>query len=304
MHLPGTPILARRPASILKLVEALPQRATDAVELFRRAAEASRGGVYRRGACVRLPAAGRLLATGDLHDNPTHLEKILRIAGLDRGTAYHLVLHELIHGERLVNGVDLSHRMLLRAAALVAERPDQVHVLLANHELAQLTGRGVSKGGGDSVALFDEGLAFAYGEQWTLVRDAVAQFLRALPLALVSEGGVLCAHSLPASLAGFDAGVLERDLADADYRAPGGAAHRMVWGRGLAESSIESLARRWSVRLFCLGHEHVESGIAVRGSRVVVLNSDHEYATVLPLDLADLPGAEEAPLLAVRLRSL
>jgi len=48
-------------------------------------------------------------------------------------------------------------------------------------------------------------------------------FLRALPLALASAGGVLCAHSLPANLDGFDAGVLDRDLTDADYQPPRGA---------------------------------------------------------------------------------
>ncbi len=258
----------------------------------------------RRGASVRLPASGTLLATGDLHDNPLHLDKILRIAGLERGPGHHVVLHELIHGERLVNGVDLSHRMLLRAAGLVAERPDQVHVLLANHELAQLTGRGVTKGAGNSVALFDDGLAFVFGDDWTAVRDAVVAFLRALPLALVSAGGVLCAHSLPANLDGFDAGVLERDLADADYQAPRGAAHQMVWGRGFSEATTAALASRWDVRLFCLGHEHVDNGIGRRGERVVLLNSDHEYATVLPLDLADLPSPEEALMHAVRLRGL
>jgi hypothetical protein len=194
--------------------------------------------------------------------------------------------------------------MLLRAAALVAERPHQVHLLLANHELAQLTGKGVTKGAGNAVALFDDGLAFVFGEDWIQVRDAIGGFIRALPLALASAGGVLCAHSLPASLDGFDAGVLERDLADADYQAPRGAAHRMVWGRGYSEAAVETLAGRWGVRLFCLGHEHVENGIGMRGSRVVVLNTDHDYATVLPLDLSDLPAAEDAMLLAVRLRSL
>ena len=64
------------------------------------------------------------------------------------------------------------------------------------------------------------------------------------------------------------------------------------------------MAMRWNVQLFCLGHQHAENGIEVRGERVVILNSDHERATVLPLDLADLPSAADAPMYAIPLRSV
>ena len=42
----------------------------------------------------------------------------------------------------------------------------------------------------------------------------------------------------------------------------------------------------------------------MRGRRVVLLNSDHERATVLPIDLADVPDAGEAILLALPLAVL
>ena len=87
--------------------------------LLESAAEAMRECDFRRGSSVHLPARGRLLLTGDLHDNPTHLEAVKLAARLDRGPDHHVVLHELIHGDRLVNGVDLSYRMLCRAAQLV-----------------------------------------------------------------------------------------------------------------------------------------------------------------------------------------
>ena len=70
----------------------------------------------------------------------------------------------MIHGERLLNGMDFSYRMLGRVAQLVIDWPDQVHPILANHELAQLTGRGVSKGAGNSVELFNDALEFVFGE--------------------------------------------------------------------------------------------------------------------------------------------
>jgi hypothetical protein len=58
--------------------------------------------------------------------------------------------------------------------------------------------------------------------------------------------------------------------------------------------------------LFVLGHQHVETGIEMRNADpgVVVLNTDHERATVLPLDLARPTDAEEAVMTAVPLASV
>jgi hypothetical protein len=283
-------------------------------DLFERAADAMRADPKRHGCAVRLPAAGRLLATGDLHDNLDNLRTITKLARLGESADHHVVLHEMIHGEMLINGMDFSYRMLARVAELVLQYQGsaggQVHPLLANHELAQLTGKGISKGAGNSVELFDEALDFVFGDACEEVAGAIRGFIRAMPLALVSEGhegGVLCAHSLPdaRTAARFDPAVLERELVEDDYAAPLGAAYMMVWGREFTDEQIANLAQQWGVKLFCLGHRHVETGIEMIRQRVIVLNSDHERATALPLDLSEVPCAEDAvmhgvPLSAVR----
>ena len=99
-------------------------------------------------------------------------------------------------------------------------------------------------------------------------------------------------------------GVLRRELTDKDYRPRTGSAYLMVWGRGHTPEQIDQLAEHWEVKLFCLGHQHVETGLAVHGERVIVLNSDHEAAAVLPIDLANLPTTEEAAFAAIRLRGV
>jgi hypothetical protein len=282
------------------------QDATAVRAVFDGAADALRASPQRRGSRVVLPARGRLLATGDLHDNREHLRRIVHLAALDASPDHHVVLHELVHSEVLVNGLDLSHRMLARVAELVLAHPGQVHVLLGNHELAQLAGHRVSKGAGDNVQLFNDGLEFAFGDDWSVVAESVNRFIAALPLAAGSESGVLCAHSLPGSRTfdNFDPEVLDRDLADGDYMPRTGSAYLMVWGRGCDEAQVEVLAQRWGVKLFILGHEHVENGLAIRGPRILVLNSDHEFGTVVPLDLARAPAAEAAAQSAIRLRSV
>lgn len=274
--------------------------------LFEKAAGIMLEQPHRKGASVRLPARGRLLATGDLHDNPIHLQKIIALARLDRSTDHHVIFHEMIHGEHLVNGVDLSHRMLARVAELVTKHPAQVHPLLANHEIAQLTGRGVSKGAGNSVELFNDGLEYVFNDEWKMVSDAISVFIRAMPLVLLSESGLCCAHSMPNGklMEKFDCAVIDRALEEADFARNEGSAYLLTWGRAYTPESLETIAKAWNVSLFVLGHRHVETGVEVQGRSVVILNSDHEFGTVLPVDLANLPDADAAMMQGIPLRAV
>lgn len=279
---------------------------TEVASLMDSAAEALLESPLRRGCCTHLPRRGRLVVTGDLHDNPLHYERIRDFAHLDRPD-HHVVLHELIHGDRLVNGVDLSYRILARVASLVLAHPGQVHPVLANHELAQAMRQSVSKGAGDNVALFDAGLEWAFGDDAAMVEQSIDRFVRAMPLALRCEHGSLVSHSLPSPYAmkRFDPGVLDRPLVDEDFVANSGSAWLMVWGRGQTPELIEALAERWGVRMFFSGHAHVPGGIEAPHAKQVLLNSDHEHAMVLAIDLEkDPPSAEQCIMSAMPVASL
>ncbi len=277
-------------------------------ELFEQAAACMLENPLRTGCCVHLPARGRLIATGDLHDNPMHFRKIIASADLGAGSDHHVILHELIHGERLINGMDFSHRLLIKVAQHVVAYPQQVHPLLANHELSQYTGRPVSKGQGNAVLQFDDALDYVFGDDAGSVRDAMRVFFRAMPLALKTQSGILCAHSLPNArmMGSFDHDVLDRALDEDDYHPPAGAAYLMTWGRAFKQGAIDQIAQQWGVELFILGHQHVETGAELHMERMVVLNSDHDRAVLLPLDLsADLDAhamlEQVVPLAAIGL---
>jgi hypothetical protein len=280
--------------------------ASAVIDVFTRATALLRQSPVRSASIVRLPPRGRLLATGDLHDNPVHLQKIIRLARLEAAPDHHVILHEMIHGERLINGLDLSHRMLARVAELVIRFPSQAHPLLANHELAQMTGRGVSKGAGNSVELFNDGLEFVFGDDSESVAESIRDFIRAMPLALIAGHGVLCAHSLPAPhmMKHFDASVIERDLKHEDYQPPHGAAHLMVWGRQHTPQQLDDLASAWKVNAFCLGHEHVETGFEAKPPRLILLNSDHDFGAVLPIDLTQPLDFEQAMMSVIPLNAI
>jgi hypothetical protein len=256
-----------------------------------------------------ISAPGRLIATGDLHDNPVHFEKLVHAAGLDTGEGGegpHLILHEIIHSDRLLNGMDFSYRVLARVAALKAANPERVHTLLGNHELSQIIGAGIVKDGVRSVDAFNAGVDYVFGSDAERVTSAIATFVRSMPIALKAHtprGDILCAHSLPpaAAMGRFDTTILSRDLDESDYQPRVGSAHLMVWGRGYDAEGLEDLVERWGVYLFLLGHEKAEEGARWVPPNAVILNSDHDRGVYLPIDLSSPPTAEGAMSMVVPL---
>lgn len=307
------------------------QHAGDVADLFHEAARAARAAHCRQGSVEVIEGPGTLLATGDLHDNPFHLNRLVELAGLgEEGTEAHrhggteggalpdgdadpsslrasvppslphVTFHEVIHSDRLLNGLDLSYRALARIAELKLTAPERVHTLLANHELAQIVGAGIVKDGVKCVEAFNDGLAYVFGDDWEGVSAALGEFIRSMPLALrcrTPRGDILCAHSLPAtgSMGRFDTTILSRELTEADYAPRVGSAHLMVWGRGYDAEQLEDLVERWGVNLFVLGHESAPDGYLVIPPCAVVLNSDHERGVYLPIDLDKPPSPGEIP---------
>jgi hypothetical protein len=288
---------------------ALDLQCPDAVcRIFESGACANREAPCREASIDVIRPPGRLIATGDLHDNPLHLARLVAAAGLGSTPPgapavepTHLVLHEIVHSDRLINGMDFSYRALARVAALKAAHPQQVHTLLANHELSQITGAGIVKDGVKMVEAFNEGVEYAFGDDAPRVQDAIRTFILSMPLALRcigpdGRGDILCAHSIPSPwlMGRFDPTVLSRELTEADYEPRQGAAHIMVWGRSYDAEQIEDLVERWGVGLFILGHEKAEQGVLFVPPCALVLNSDHEKGVYLPIDLENPPRAEEA----------
>lgn len=275
--------------------------ADEMIQIFERAADCLANSSLRRGSTIYLPSRGKLLATGDIHDFPGHLEAIIRIADLDGSPDHHVMLHELIHGENLIDRMDFSYRNLAIVAELVNRYPAQVHPILANHELAQCHRISVSKGGGDQVAMFDAGLEYVFGDRAEEVATSIREFILAMPLVLRAENGLWCAHSVP-SRDDFDDTAFDRALTLEDYQSPAGTAWCVVWGRLQNPAHIQALLQRFHAKLFIVGHCHAEMGIESPTEGLVVINSDHQRGVVVSIDLtAPLPSAQQIVHAAVPL---
>jgi len=257
-------------------------------DVLEEAADANRTMAGRTGSVIDLPSEGRLVMTGDLHDHALNLQRIVKYAELDRDPNNYLVLHEIVHGEHMLNGQDLSIRTLARVAALKAAYPSQVLLLLSNHELAQYLGRRILKGSDNVVETFDAGLEYLFPDDAEVVRDAFRDYVATLPLAIRAPNGVFCAHSLPSpkELEAFDPAVIDRELT-ADDLSSRGSAYKMVWGRNHDQATASELAEAWGAQVFVLGHQPADLGYETQGETMLILASDHEQGVLLPIELSE-----------------
>ncbi len=139
--------------------------AETAIEAFGIATEENQVCRHRIMQTVHLPGESEVWMTGDLHDHRRNLDKLIRAADLGTHPDRHLVLHELIHGDHYdAAGAEDSWVTLLRAAELKCDFPDQVHFLLANHDLAQIFGEGISKNGVSVCEAFTAALKRDFGQ--------------------------------------------------------------------------------------------------------------------------------------------
>ncbi|MEM1210002.1 MAG: hypothetical protein AAGI54_12115 [Planctomycetota bacterium] len=273
-------------------------------DLFEDAADVYRTDPRRTGVRIDLDAdaADTVVVGGDVHDHRVNLRRLARLARLDRDDDRTvLVIQELIHGPSRVNNCDLSVRTLALAAALKLDRPTRVYQLLSNHELSQALGQDIMKGGMSTCACFDEGLAFLYGDDAETVAEAVRAYVMSLPLAVRVAGpeptrGVMCAHSLPSPrrLDRFDPAALEREP-DETATMRGGWAYEMVWGRHQDDATTDRLGEAWGVSAFVLGHQPADMGVERLTERALIVNSDHDHAKAVRIEVGkpfDLDAAE------------
>jgi hypothetical protein len=261
----------------------------EVLETLQAAAEENKLSSLRKGQVVQLPAAGEVWMTGDIHDHRSNFNKLIKAADLGNHPDRHLVLHELIHGEYYdAEGAEDSWQTLVRAAALKCDFPGQVHFLLANHDLAQIHGEGISKMGQNVCEAFTKGLVRDFGHDHPAINLAITELLLSFPLAARTQTGLFFCHSMPTDkqMEEFDFTVFDRDLAGPDYLRRTGPVYQLIWGRNITSGAVTLFADAVKARIIITGHQPQEMGYAINGEQHLILASDHAHGVYLPIDLA------------------
>lgn len=264
--------------------------ADSVIETLGCATEENQVDPQRAGQVVNLPAEGEIWVTGDVHDHRRNFEKFLKAADLVNNPQRHIVLHELIHGDHFdATGAEDSWTMLVQAAGLKCDHPHQVHFLLANHDLAQIHGEGIMKGGTSVCEAFNAGIKRDFGDRRYAVQVAITEFLLSFPLGIRAGNGIFISHSLPAQaeIEAFDYSVFDRALTGADYKRRVGPVYQLVWGRKATPEGAAAFADRLGAQLLITGHQPQEAGYLVNGDRHLIIASDHNQGVFVPLSMEE-----------------
>ena len=258
------------------------------ITLMSEAARANREDARRMGQLIELPPHGDLMVVGDLHGNLKNYEAVLKIAKMDRAPQRHLILQELVHDFDVDSGEPCrSWQLVEMSARLKKTFPDRAHILLGNHEMAELCDLAIAKHGCELNERFRDGVHAAYGARMEDVFEAYRNFWRTLPLAARTAHKLFIVHSTPKlgkmgpfSLDWFRGG------ASAEAWSRRSPVFDLVWGRDYSQKAADEFARRVESELLLVGHTPARKGYASPNSRHVVLDSKDEgggYA-ILPLD--------------------
>jgi hypothetical protein len=266
--------------------------------LFKQAAEANRRTPGRQGNIVVLDPklAEEVMITGDLHGHRRNFNRIRRLAALDENSRRHLVLQEVCHGGSTYpqNGGCMSHAILEDIARLKTEHPRQVHFLLGNHELSELTDYPIQKNRQLLNVQFRLGLQQMYGPAAEQIHTAYREFLLSCPLAVRLSQGVFISHSIPddLKLRGFDLSIFTRELKVEDCVEQSDA-FRLTWGRDYRGSKARTFAQMVGAKILINGHEPCSQGFIAPNDLQVILDCCGERAAYVILPVGTELSHEE-----------
>jgi hypothetical protein len=269
-------------------IEKTPVRnAGETIDRMHRAAILARRDPKRRGNVVYLPPRGEVIITGDMHGCRPNFDRVIKFADLDRHPERHLVLHELEHGgPRDEQGGCLSWTLIEEAAQLKVDYPERVHIMLANHDVAEILNIQLHKGSTNLTRKFAQGLAHAYGEQAADVKQAYCDFFKALPLALRTPNRVWISHSTPHldALIDFDYKLFDRELKDEDFTRDSDL-YSFLWGRNQNEMAARIFAEHVDCDVLVVGHQPSQMGFKTPNPLHIILYSDNQLGRYLTLPL-------------------
>jgi len=256
------------------------------MQLMARAAALNLADPTLNGRLIDLPAQGDLLIAGDLHGHLANFKHIVRLADLPNHPHRHLVLQELLHS-MYDDTPDRSYQLLEEAAIFKTVYPKQVHILLANHDLAELYELPIMKKGRSVLGAFKTALEEAYAFNTDVIRKAYMKFLRTLPWAAATQTGLFLCHSIPDAkyTDQFSRQLFTETPPDADM-GRGSLAFRLTWGRDISRANAANFAARVGADLIITGHHPCRQGHTAPSPHHLIIDSKDSYGAVVlvPLD--------------------
>lgn len=257
------------------------------IQLCRDGAELNRSCRFRKGNIINLPEMGKVIIAGDLHGHRRNFERIKKVADLANNHWTHVVLQEIIHGgPEDDHGGCLSWQLLFDAIRYKIEFPDQVHILLGNHDTAAICNTSVLKAGKEMNRAMQAAMQRHFENYYDEVYAAMADYLLSQPLAIRGANRIWISHSLPADpyVDDFDLSIFNRPYTLDDIERPK-PVYLLTWGRRHSAESLSRLSQMLDVDVFILGHQPQETGWSLVEPNTLIIASEHSFGCLLQFEL-------------------
>jgi hypothetical protein len=230
---------------------------------------------------------GKAIISGDLHGHCRNFERIQKKADLANNPWTHVVLQEIIHGGPEDDyGGCLSWQLLFDVIRYKIEFPDQVHILLGNHDTAVISNSSVLKSGKEMNRAMQAAMRRHFESHYDDVYTAMTEYLLSQPLAVRCANRIWVSHSLPADrdIDQFDLSIFNRPYTLDDIERPN-SVYKLTWGRRHSAEGLRRLAEMLDVDVFILGHQPQETGWALAGPNTLIIASEHNFGCLIHFDL-------------------
>ena len=257
------------------------------IQLCRKGAELNRSCRFRRGNIVTLPENGTVVVAGDLHGHRRNFERIQKLADLKNNPQNHVILQEIIHGGPEDDyGGCLSWRLLFDAILYKIKFPEQVHILLGNHDTAAICNSSVLKAGKEMNRAMQSSMRRHFEEHYETVYAAMVEYMLTQPLAIRCHNRIWLSHSLPADpyVETFDLSIFNRPYTLDDIERPN-PVYLLTWGRRQSPEALKRMADMLDVDTFILGHQPQDRGWTLIGENTIIIASEHNFGCALQFDL-------------------
>ncbi|MCF7975525.1 MAG: metallophosphoesterase [Phycisphaerae bacterium] len=257
------------------------------LELLNQGIKANLEDRFRKKNLILLPTSGDLIISGDLHGHQRNFERIATYSDLEHHPDRHVIFQEIIHGgPKTEEGGCLSYRILLNVIRYKIQFPDQVHMIIGNHDTAFFTHTEVMKDGREMNRAMEMALTEEFPKDHAEISQGLQDFLFSQPLAIKTGNGLWMSHSLPADrwMDDFSPHIFVRPMLISDCVKPG-SVYLLTWGRNMSQSWLDKLADMLKTRLFILGHQPQPEGWNRAGDNLLLIASDHNHGCLVHASL-------------------
>jgi len=217
---------------------------------------------------IKLPLKGKALIITDLHGNLEDYNRYMEIWKEFKDKNNHLILTgDFIHSCYQIDG----SLEIIDSVKNHFENEKNFHILLGNHEWAQITGESVYKGFSNQTQDFIDLIQKKYENNADNKMKSYINFFKKLAIAIKTENKVLVSHAGPSQHLKSEDDI--KNISENDY-SHNLVLYEMLWSRNMecSRNYLDPFLKHLNCNASIVGHTPV-NGVELHGNQLIVSSS-------------------------------